>query len=215
MKFVEIIIECFGLYFYLILMLRILGKKEMSQLSISDLIVFLIISELMTISIGDDEIQFWHCALAVLVIVVLDKVCSYLVMRSPLLSKILEGHPTYIVYQGRINQEKMAALHYTIDDLCHHLREDGVGSLSEVAFAVLEKDGNLSVIEKEKCQVDMPDSLICDGKINNDALEIMGKDEKWLMNQLKKEGIKDYRDIFYCVKEKDGLFYIKKEARNT
>lgn len=210
MKYVEIIIECFGVYFYLIFMLRILGKKEMSKLSISDLIVFLIISELMTISIGDDKIQFVDGALAVLVIVALDKLCSYLVMRYKSIQKILEGHPTYIVYQGKVNQEKMKALNYSINDLCHHLRQEGVGSLSEVEFAILEKDGNLSVIEKEKNIVDIPDALISDGEINKDILQTMGKDEKWLIDLLKKEGIVDYHHLFYCVKEKDGLFYIRK-----
>ncbi len=210
MRYIEIIIESFGVYFYLIFMLRILGKKEMSKLSISDLIVFLIISELMTISIGEENIQFFHGALAVFIIVVLDKVCSYLVMRFKSIRKILEGHPTYIIYNGVVDQKKMNALNYTVDDLCHHLRQEGVGSISEVAFAVLEKDGNLSVIEKQKNQTDIPESLISNGEINNDALILMNKDEKWLLDLLKKEGIHDYHTLFYCVKEKDGLFYIKK-----
>ena len=76
MKYVEIFIECFGTYFYLILLLRFLGKKEMSKLSVSDLIVFLLISELMTISIGDDNIGFLEGALASAVIVIIDKLCS-------------------------------------------------------------------------------------------------------------------------------------------
>lgn len=210
MKYVEIIIESFGVYFYLVFMLRILGKKEMSKLSISDLIVFLIISELMTISIGDEEIKFWQGALAVLVIVILDKICSYLVMRYKSLEKLLEGHSTYIVCQGKVNKEKMKALNYSVDDLCQHLRQQGIGSLSEVEFAILEKDGSLSVIEKQKSQVDMPDALISDGVLNDEILKEMNKDEQWLINLLKKEGIYDYRDVFYCVKEKEQLFYIRK-----
>ena len=81
MKYVEIFIECFGTYFYLILLLRFLGKKEMSKLSVSDLIVFLLISELMTISIGDDNIGFLEGALASAVIVIIDKLCSYFALR--------------------------------------------------------------------------------------------------------------------------------------
>ena len=211
MKYVEIIIECFGVYFYLIIMLRILGKKEMSKLSISDLIVFLIISELMTISIGDDKIQFVDGALAVLVIVALDKLCSYLVMRYKSIQKILEGHPTYIVYQGKVNQEKMKALNYSINDLCHHLREQGISSLSEVEFAILETDGHLSVIEKEKSNTALPDSLISDGKINDDLLNVMNKNRDWLIQELKKQGIIDYHDIFYCIYENQKMTYIKKE----
>lgn len=210
MKYLEIIGECFIIYFYLIFVLRFLGKKEMSQLTISDLIVFLLISELMTISIGDDQVGFLECALAVGILVILDKLCSYIAMKFKPAKKILEGHPTYIVYQGQLNQEKMMALHYSVDDLCHHLREQGIGSLSEVAFAVLETDGNLSVIEKKKSQVMIPDALIQDGEINREILEVMNKDEAWLIKELKKEGIQDYRVIFYCVMENDGLFYVKK-----
>lgn len=210
MKYVEIFIECFGTYFYLVLLLRFLGKKEMSKLSVSDLIVFLLISELMTISIGDDNIGFIEGALASLVIIVLDKLCSYIALRVKPVKKLLEGHPTYIVYQGQLNQYKMKALNYSVDDLCHHLRQEGVGSLSEVEFAVLETDGNLSVITKKQSQVMMPDVLISDGEINYDILETMHKDEQWLMDVLKSEGIQNYKNIFYCVMENDGLFYIKK-----
>lgn len=210
MKYVEIIIESFFTYFYLVFVLRFLGKKEMSQLTVTDFIVFLLISEMMTISIGDDQVNFFEGALAVIVLVVIDKLCSYASMRLKPIKKLLEGHPTYIVYQGQLNQEKMTALNYSVDDLCHHLREQGVGSLSEVAFAVLETDGNLSIIEKKNNQVLMPDALIQNGEINDEILQTMHKNEEWLIKELKQEGIDDYHTLFYCVMENDGLFYIKK-----
>ncbi len=210
MKYVEIFIESIVVYFYLVTALRFLGKKEMSQLTIFDLIVFLLISELMTISIGNEEVDFFQGALSVLVIVVLDKLCSYLTLRYKPIKKILEGNPSYIIYHGQLNQEKMTALNYSIDDLCHHLREQGIGSLSNVEFAVLETDGNLSVIEKKNNDVILPTSLINNGEINDDALKVMHKDRQWLLEQLKKENIHHYQDIFYCVLEKDKLFYIKK-----
>lgn len=210
MKYVEIFFECIATYFYLVFLLRYLGKKEMSKLSVSDLIVFLLISELMTISIGDDNVNFFHGALAAFVIIILDKLCSYFSMKYKPIKKILEGHPSFIVVQGKLNKEKMKALNYSVDDLCHHLREQGIGSLSEVDFAVLETDGALSVIEMDKSQVEMPESLINDGEINYEILKVMNRDEAWLKNQLHRHGVSDYRDVFYCIMEKDRLFYIKK-----
>lgn len=210
MKYVEIFIECIATYFYLVFLLRYLGKKEMGKLSVSDLIVFLLISELMTISIGNDEVNFFHGALAALVIIVLDKLCSFLALKYKPVKKVLEGHPSFIVYQGKLNQKKMAALNYSVDDLCHHLRSQGIGSLSEVEFAVLETDGQLSVIETQKSQIEMPESLINDGEINYEILKVMGRNEDWLKKQLHQHGVKDYHDIFYCVMEKDRLFFIKK-----
>lgn len=210
MKYVEIFFECIATYFYLVFLLRYLGKKEMSKLSVSDLIVFLLISELMTISIGDDNVNFFHGALAAFVIIILDKLCSYFSMKYKPIKKILEGHPSFIVVQGKLNKEKMKALNYSVDDLCHHLREQGIGSLSEVDFAVLETDGALSVIEMNKSQVEMPESLINDGEINYEILKVMNRDEAWLKKQLHRHGVSDYRDVFYCIMEKDRLFYIKK-----
>lgn len=210
MKYIEIIVECLGTYFFLLILLRFLGKKEMGKLSILDLIVFLIISELMTMSIGDDKISFFQASLATFVIVSIDKICSIISMRSKRIKKLLEGTPTYIIYRGKLNQKKMKSLNYSVDDLCHHLREQGVGSISDVEFAVLETDGNLSVIERQDSHYMIPDAIISDGIINTDALKVMKKDEDWLIAQLKKEGIKHIEDIFYCIAEENKLYYIKK-----
>ncbi len=210
MKYSEIIITTFVSYFYLLIILRFLGKKELSQLTVLDLIVFLIMSELMTLSIGDEKLTLFHSMLAVLVIVVIDKVCSYLSLKSHSLKKILDGQPTYIIYKGVLDQEKLKKLNYSVNDLSHHLREEGVGSLSDVEFAVLETDGNLSVIEKKQSHYPIPDPLIADGEINYDVLKTLNKDEKWLLDLLMKDGIKDYKQLFYCILEDEGLYYIYK-----
>lgn len=214
MKYIEIFIESFGTYILLVLMIRFLGKKEMSKLSVSDLIVFLIISELMTISIGNENVNFLQAALAVLVIVFMDKLFTLISLKNPFFKKMVEGHPTFIVFQGKLNQKKMASLKYSVDDLCHHLREQGIGSLSEVDFAVLETDGQLSVIETKNSEVKAPAAIISDGQINYEILQLMNRDENWLIKKLKEAGIHDYHEVFYCVVEKERLFVIKKRLDN-
>lgn len=214
MKYIEIFIESFGTYILLVLMIRFLGKKEMSKLSVSDLIVFLIISELMTISIGNENVNFLQAVLAVLVIVFMDKLFTLISLKSPFFKKMVEGHPTFIVFQGKLNQKKMASLKYSVDDLCHHLREQGIGSLSEVDFAVLETDGQLSVIETKNSEVKAPAAIISDGQINYEILQLMNRDENWLIKKLKEAGIHDYHEVFYCVVEKERLFVIKKRLDN-
>lgn len=214
MKYIEIFIESFGTYILLVLMIRFLGKKEMSKLSVSDLIVFLIISELMTISIGNENVNFLQAALAVLVIVFMDKLFTLISLKSPFFKKMVEGHPTFIVFQGKLNQKKMASLKYSVDDLCHHLREQGIGSISEVDFAVLETDGQLSVIETKNSEVKAPAAIISDGQINYEILQLMNRDENWLIKKLKEAGIHDYHEVFYCVVEKERLFVIKKRLDN-
>ncbi len=210
MKYIEIFMESLGTYLLLVCMIRFLGKKEMSKLSVSDLIVFLIISELMTISIGNEQVNFMQAGIAVVVIVLMDKLFTLISLKSPFFKKMVEGHPTFIVFQGKLNQKKMASLKYSVDDLSHHLREQGIGSLSEVDFAVLETDGQLSVIEKKKSQVKAPDAIISDGEINYKLLQLINRDEAWLMKKLKEAGISDYHEVFYCVVEKERFFIIKK-----
>ena len=108
----------------------------------------------------------------------------------------------------------MASLKYSVDDLCHHLREQGIGSLSEVDFAVLETDGQLSVIETKNSEVKAPAAIISDGQINYEILQLMNRDENWLIKKLKEAGIHDYHEVFYCVVEKERLFVIKKRLDN-
>ncbi|MEG0277242.1 MAG: DUF421 domain-containing protein [Coprobacillus sp.] len=209
MKYSELIIECFAVYFYLVIVLRFLGKKEMSKLSILDLIVFLIISELMTLSIGNEETTFVYSAIGTFVIILIDKICSYVSLHFRPIKKLLEGHQTYIIYQGQVKQDIMKKLNYTISDLCHHLREQGIGSISDIEFAVLETDGNLSVIQKQDSHYMIPDPIISDGEINYDILKIINKDENWVKKKLQKEQL-ILQDIFYCIVEDEELFYIKK-----
>lgn len=211
MKYIELIYTTFLSYFYMLSVLRFLGKKELSQLTVLDLIVFLIMSELMTLSIGDDKMNIFHSMTAVLTIVIIDKLCSFLSLRSKKIKKLLEGQPCYIVYQGKIDQKKLTKLNYSVNDLCHHLREEGVGSLSDVEFAILETDGKLSVIEKNQSHFIIPDPLITDGEINYDVLMTLNKDKEWLEELLRQEGINDYKDLFYCILEDNGLYYIYKE----
>ena len=168
----------------------------------------------MTISIGNENVNFLQAALAVLVIVFMDKLFTLISLKSPFFKKMVEGHPTFIVFQGKLNQKKMASLKYSVDDLCHHLREQGIGSLSEVDFAVLETDGQLSVIETKNSEVKAPAAIISDGQINYEILQLMNRDENWLIKKLKEAGIHDYHEVFYCVVEKERLFVIKKRLDN-
>lgn len=209
MQYLSLIIECLITYVFLVFILRILGQKEMSQLTLTDFIVFLLISELMTLSIGNDEINFFHSVISVSVLILVDKLGSYITLKNKDIKKLMEGKPRYIIVNGKLNQDLMRTLRYSIDDLCHHLREQGISSISQVSYAILETDGNLSVIEKGNRMI--PDALIQDGEINEDLLRVLNKDKNWLLKYLKKENIKDYKDIFYCTLEGDHLYIIKKK----
>lgn len=203
-------ILCIFIYIYLTILLRLIGKKEFSQLNVFDFVVFLIISEIMTMSLEAKELTIIDSVIATITLVVLDRIESMITIRSKKIRDLLEGTPCYIIYHGKIQYEHMKKLRYSIDDLCHHLRVSNIDSVSKVDCAVLETNGSLSVIEKDQSITVVPDALISDGAINEEALKMLKKDRFWLKEELSKKGINDYHNVLYCVLEKEGLYIIKK-----
>ena len=104
---------------------------------------------------------------------------------------------------------------YSIDDLMSQIRDKDLCSPEEVAFAILENNGNLSVLPKKTCKVRHPDPLISDGKINKEALIEIEKDEEWLKKELQKEGVNGIEEVFLCLWQKSGMYVIKREFKNS
>ena len=198
------------LYVYLTILLRLFGKKEFSQLNVFDFVVFLVIAEITTMSLESQELSVIESVIATITLIVLDRVESFITMRSKKLRDFFEGRPCYIIYKGKIQYQNIKKLRYSIDDLCHHLRVSDIDSVSKVDFAVLETNGSLSVITKQDSQTHLPDALISDGTINEEALQLLNKDVSWLKNELKKKHISHIEDVLYCILEKNGLYVIKK-----
>lgn len=209
MDYLLVALKSLFCYVYLIVLLRLLGKKEFSQLNIFDFVVFLLLADLMAITFENGE-GLDHAIIATTVLAVTDYLCSFISLKSKKLRDILEGTPCYIITRGKIDYEKMKKLQYTVDSLAQHLRQQGISSVSEVAFAILETNGQLSVIKRQDNKVLHPDPVIMDGKIMHDALSHMGYDEAWLLKKLKEQGHPNYHDLIYCVVEKNRLFFLEK-----
>lgn len=210
MNIFEVFLISLCIYIYLSILLRIFGKKEFSQLNVFDFVVFLIIAEIMTDTVGNKDFTFFHGVVATVTLIVVDRIVSMITMKSKRLRDIFEGRPTYIIFKGRLNQEKMKKQRYTVDDLSHHLRVNDIDSISKVEFALLETNGSLSIIPKDDCCVELPDALICDGIVDEDNLKLLNRDLNWLKKELKKQHIEHIEDVFYCILEKDKLLVIKK-----
>lgn len=203
-------ILCIFIYIYLTILLRLFGKKEFSQLNVFDFVVFLIISEIMTMSLDTKDLTIIDSVIATITLIILDRIESLMTIHSKKIRDLFEGRPCYIILNGKIQYKNMKKLRYSIDDLCHHLRVNNIDSVSKVDYAVLETNGSLSIIEKDKSITSLPDALISDGAINEEALKLINRDESWLNKELKKHHISSYEDVLYCVLEKTGLYIIKK-----
>lgn len=202
----EIIFKTTLLYFIIILAYRIMGKKEVGQLSIIDLIVSLLIAELAAISIEDTDLSIFRSIVPIFVLVIIQVLLSFLSLKNSNFRKSVEGSPTVIIKEGKIKFNEMTKLRYSLDDLITQLREQGIKNIEEVSYAVLENDGKLSVFQNTK---DYPMPIIMDGVINNEVLKDMKKNTNWVMKILKDKNLK-LQDIFYAFHTKEKTFIIKK-----
>ena len=143
------IIKTTILYFFIMFVYRIMGKKEVGQLSIVDLIVTILIAELAAISIENAESSIFVSIIPIIVLVAIQIILSYTSLKSKSFRHFVEGKPTVIIKNGRIVFSEMVKLRYSLDDLVLQLREQGINSIEEVKFAILENNGELSVFDKK------------------------------------------------------------------
>lgn len=192
--YITIILKTILLYFVIIIAYRIMGKKEVGQLSIIDLIVSLLIAELAAITIEDIDVSIFKSIVPIFVLVLIQVILSYISLKNSSFRKSVEGSPTVIIKEGKIKFNEMSKLRYSLDDLITQLREQGIKSIEEVSYAVLENDGKLSVFQNTK---DYPMPIIMDGVINEEVLKDMKKNSNWVYKILKDKNLK-LEDIFYA-----------------
>ena len=195
-------------YFFLIIILKIMGKREMSQVSTFDIVVFLIISELFTLSLNEPKLSIFRSIIPIVIIVILQLLTSFISLKCRKIRLIIEGRPTYLIKNGEIDIEELKKQRFNLDDLMSQLHISNIQSPKEVEYAFLEDNGNLSVIRKDKLIVKNPDIMIMDGKINQDYLKKYNIDEKYVIKQIKEKGYKDVKEIFFGQELKDELYII-------
>ena len=203
----NIIFKTVLLYFFIIIVYRIMGKKEVGQLSIIDLIVSILIAELAAISIENYDSSILTSIIPILCLVVIEILFSYIGIKSSKIKKLMDGSPVVIIKNGKLNFEEMKKLRYSLDDLISQLREQGIKSIEEVNYAVLENNGKLSIFNKD---TEYPLPIIMDGEIDKQVLKDLNKDEKWVYNILKSKNLK-LENVFYAFYTKNKTYIIKKE----
>lgn len=199
-----IIMRTFILYWFILLILRLMGKREVGELSIFDLVVFLLIAEVAAFSLDDPHSSFIHAIVPVIILFLIQIGVSYFSLKSKKFRDMMEGEPSILIRDGIIIEKEMRKQRYNLDDLLQQLREQQVGSIQSVSYAFLEPSGNLSVFKKEEEQYVFP--LIIDGDIQYRHLEHIGKNEKWLIQELEQKQIMNTQKIFYCSYENETLY---------
>ena len=211
MEYINICIRTSLFYFFILLIYRIMGKREVGQLGIIDLIVSILIAELAVLSIEELDKSIFISIVTILTLTLLQTILAYFSLKKPKFRILLDGNPSLIIKNGKVNFKEMTKQKYNLDDLLVQLREKGFKSIEEIEYAILENNGTLSVFayEEEKDNY-LPLPLILDNKIQEDTLKHLHKDSKWVLNLLDKRNI-NIEDVFYAFYKDKNVFIIKND----
>lgn len=204
----QIIYKTILCYFFILFCLKIMGKREIGEISAFDIVVFFIISELFSLSLNEPEHSILRSIIPVSIIVLLQLVTALISLYVPKFRSLMEGKKSYLIYKGVIQQNEMKRQRYTIEDMMAQLRMKEIQTPQDVEYAILENNGELTIIKKDNCIMLSPDPLIMDGKINKTALARITKDEVWLVEELKKLGFIDVSKLFLVLYLKNGLYIV-------
>ena len=197
-------------YFLIFIVYRIMGKREVGQLGIIDLIVSILIAELVVISIENYDNNIMYSIIPILTLSILQVSLALLSLKLPKFRIFLDGNPSVIIKNGKVNYKEMIKQKYNLDDLMVQLREKGNRTIEEIEYAILENNGTLSIFTKSKKKTPLPLPIILDSHIQNDTLKQLNKNKEWLYKVLKQKNIK-LEDIFYAFYKDNNIFIIKKD----
>lgn len=205
--YISLVLKTLFLYIFIIICYRIMGKKEVGQLSIIDLIVSILIADMAAVCIENHKDSIFISVVPILTLIISQIVLSFISVKSNKFRNLIDGKPAVLVKNGKVNFTAMSKLRYSLDDLTTQLREQGVKSIEEVDYAILENSGTLSVFKNEK---EYPMPLILDGEIDYSTLIEINKDKKWVDKLLKQEKI-ELKNVFYAFYTKDKTYIIKRK----
>jgi len=209
-EYLVIISRTILFYILILVIFRFMGKREIGELSILDLVVFIMIAEMAVVAIEDLKLPVMHTVLPMVILMMIQLTLAIISLKSKRFRDLIDGRPTVIIKNGKIDEGAMRKQRYNFDDLLLQLREKNIRSIADVEFAILEPSGKLSVLEKDpKKDGDMTIPLIVDGAVQEENLKRIDKTNFWLRQELKKKGYPDVKRISFCSFE-GGQFFVDK-----
>lgn len=216
------------LYILIIAGIRLMGKRQVGELEPSELVLSLIIADLASVPMQDFGIPLLAGVVPILALLAMTMILSVLTMRSVRFRALLCGRPSIIIREGKVDQREMARNRLTVDELLEELRGQGYTDPSAVKYAILETNGQLSVLPfaaqkpptaqqlgLEVEQWDLPLVVVSDGRLLEHNLTQLGRDRAWLDKRLKEGGCSDPKQVFLLLADRGGKVYLTRKDFNT
>lgn len=225
-----IAVRALVLYALLVTVMRLMGKRQIGQLQPFELVITIVIAELAVIPMSDTGIPLTNGIIGILVLLAAEIFLSLLVLHSEKAREIVCGVPTILIKNGKLVPENLQRLRLNLNDLLEQLRNKEYPNVSDIAFAILENNGTLSVIPKSDVkppaakdlgqllpQPAFPITLILDGKINQKNLKIAGITADTIARQANAQQIENLGDVFFAQLNTQGQidFFLKGKGENV
>lgn len=214
------------LYLLVVSVYRLMGKRQIGELQPSELVLAIMISDVASVPMQSVTTPLVSGIIPVLTLMFIEVSLSFIAQKSNKLRKVITGAPSLIIAEGRLQVKEMEKLRFNIDDLIEQLRNNGYFDVGEIAFAVLETNGHLSIMPKEDFRpVTLRDinknldkaeftfNIIKDGVLDKDALKKLGRDENWLHDELRKNKISGIKKVFLLCADKNGVTFIQRKDK--
>ncbi len=213
-----IFIRTIILYAAVILSVRLMGKRQIGELQPTELVITILISNIATMTIENEELPLMACLMPMFLLVTLEIIMSWLTLKNRRLRQLVSGSPQIIIRDGKIDQRQLRELRFSVDDVMESLRSNNVFDIKDVQFAIVETTGKISVYNKysarEVTNSDMnfhkksknpPYVIVNDGIFLGKSFEVLGLNYDWYENILKKKNL-ETKDIFLMTAESDGTY---------
>ncbi|HJJ11089.1 MAG TPA: DUF421 domain-containing protein [Clostridiaceae bacterium] len=215
------------LYVIVLVVMRLMGKREIGQLQPFELAIAIMIADLASVPMSEVGIPIINGIIPILSLLVMHLIISFINLKSIKMRQLICGKPSILIYRGKINEKVLIKERFTINELQERLRANNINNLADVEYAILETSGQVSIIQKPNKRTTIPEDfnimpeyegisydLVVDGKIMNDNLKILNKTYGWLKKEVNKFNIEPEEALLVTVNAKGDIFCQKKEKYN-
>ncbi len=215
------------LYIIVLIVMRLMGKREIGQMQPFELAISIMIADLATIPMTETGIPIFNGIVPILGLLLMHLMISVINMKSLKAREVICGKPSILIYRGKINEKALIKERFTINELQERLRNNNIVNLGDVEYAILETSGQVTVIQKPEKRGTIPEDfnitpeyegipydLVIDGKIMEKNLQAIGKNKEWLRKQVEKFKIKPQEALVVTIDGKGQIFCQKKEKTN-
>ena len=201
------------LFVIVFLVIRLMGKKELSQIEPFEFVIIVLIADLASGPMSDRNMTTFYGIVPILALLVMYMILSFLLKTNKKVQNFVSGNPVLLISNGKIIESEMKKQEYMIEDLMCQIRSKGIFKIQDVAYAILETNGNLNVMTKAECQGKLPLNIISDGERLAGNLEILKMSDESVDKILKKYNVKEDNILIGTIDEYDNFIYQLKEEQ--